>query len=263
MVVYIEYAFLENFLYDGVLLILALIAAKVRLRWIFLLFSACLGGIFALVFPWMRLTAWLDIPLKLAVGCLLCLLAHGRVKTKKEWGRYALTCILFFGLSFAFGGTLIACSGGNALQKVPAIAVFLGFAIMASITLLLCKKLYKKRALHAFIYDCEIVYQGRCIRLLGFYDSGNTAKKNGKPVCFVASDVFYELWGEAVLSENPKEEIVIVTMSGEKRLFLYCGQLRVKRNGEWIEKKEVYFARGGNMVSREYQMLLNACVLEE
>ena len=262
MTVYIEYAFLENFLYDGVLLSLALTAAKVRLRWTSILFSACLGGVFALVFPFIRLTKWLDVPLKFAAGGLLCLLAHGRVKTKKEWGRYALTCVLFFGVSFGFGGALVACSGGSTLQKVPAVAVFFGFAIMTAVTLLLCKKLYKKRAIHAFIYDCEIAYQGQRIRLLGFLDSGNAAEKNGVPVCFVAPDIFYELWGETVLSKASKEELVIVTMSGERKLSLQKGQLRVKTNGEWIEKKEAYFACGGNIVSREYKMLLNARTLE-
>lgn len=267
MTVYIEYAFLENFLYDGVLLSLALAAARARLRWLFVLFSAGLGGVFALAYPFLNLPAWLDIPLKLAVGALLCLLAHGRVKNKKDWGRYALTCVLFFALSFGFGGALVACSGGGTLQKMPAIAVFITFAMLSAVTLLLMKKLYEKRAVHAYVYDCEIFYRGRRVRLSGFLDSGNTATKNGLPVCFLSPDIFYELWGEELLqggstTSAPQEEMRIVTMAGERKFPLYRAGLRVRTGKGLVQRKEVYFASSANMIAREYKMLLNARVLE-
>lgn len=263
MTVYVEYAFLENFLLDGVLLGLSLLAARAPFRWWRVLLSAACGAAFALVYPFVRLPDFLDILLKLSVGALLCLLAHGRVRNKKGWGRYALTCALFFALSFAFGGALIACTGGQALSKTPVIFVLLAFAVLSAGVLLLIKKLYEKRATHGYIYDCAIVYKQREIPVVGFLDSGNTAAKNGLPVCFLSPDVFYDIWGEELLfKEKPSEEMQIVTMSGERKLPLYLGGLQIKTKEGLLRKNEVYFATSSNMISREYKLLLNARILE-
>ena len=55
MEIYIEYAFLENFLYDGGLLALAFFASKEKVRWGRIGLSATLGGVFALLFPFLQL----------------------------------------------------------------------------------------------------------------------------------------------------------------------------------------------------------------
>ena len=62
MVVYIEYVFLENFLYDGALLARSLFACKEKIRWGRLLVSAALGGVFALVYPLLELPNFLAFP---------------------------------------------------------------------------------------------------------------------------------------------------------------------------------------------------------
>ncbi|MBQ8394765.1 MAG: sigma-E processing peptidase SpoIIGA, partial [Clostridia bacterium] len=229
MTVYIEYAFLENFLLDGVLLSLSLLAARASFRWWRVSLSAVCGAVFALIYPFIRLPELFDTPLKLAAGALLCLLAHGRLKNKKEWGRYALTCTLFFAFSFGFGGALIACTGGKTLQNTPVFAVLLGFGALSVIVLLLIKKLYEKRAAHAYIYPCMILYRERKIPVDGFLDSGNRATNNGVPVCFLAPDVFYEIWGESVLfQKETQEEMQIVTMTGERKIPLYLAGLQIK-----------------------------------
>ena len=51
MEIYVEYAFLENFLFDYVLLRLAFYAAKIKVKKKKLVLSAACGGVFALLFP--------------------------------------------------------------------------------------------------------------------------------------------------------------------------------------------------------------------
>ena len=128
MEIYIEYAFLENFLYDYALLWLAFLAAQVKTRAWRLCLSAGLGGGFALLFPLLRLPSYLRAVLKLAVGAWMCMLAFGKLRGRKEWGKYGLVTILFFAFSFGFGGTLLAVYSPFSLGgKVPSLAVFLGF----------------------------------------------------------------------------------------------------------------------------------------
>ena len=102
MEIYVEYALIENFLVDGALLYLAMSAAKQPICLWRLALSAFAGAAFALVFPLLSLPPWLGYLLKFLVGALLCVIA---LKRQKSWGRYALTVLLFYALSFCFGSS--------------------------------------------------------------------------------------------------------------------------------------------------------------
>ena len=268
MTVYIEYAFLENFVFDGGLLLLTLFALKVPIKARRVLFSALFGAFFALIYPFLHLPKVLSLLLKIAVGLALCLLAFGRVKTKKEWGRYALTALLFFALSFAYGGTLTALTSGFFKGKVPSVLVLAGFLLFAALVVVFTKKLYEKRALYAFIYDCAILYNQRRVAVLGYLDSGNLATKNDLPVCFVSPDIFYDLCGKEIVCGEEKDggqvcdELQIRTLAGERKVPLCRGELEIKTPTGERTKKEVYFAMAANMISRDYKLLLQARILE-
>lgn len=262
MTVYIEYAFLENFFFDGVLLSLALASSRSELKWGRILLSSLVGTAFALVYPFLALPSLLLSLLKFSVGALLCLLALGRIKTKKERGRYALTTTFFFIFSFAFGGTLLGVSGKFSRHKP--FWVLLGFTALAVCALVFVRKLYQRRALYAFIYDCRITSEEKTVTALGFYDSGNTATKNGVPVCFLSPDLIYELFSEEILGNTGQvcDEMSITTLTGEKKTLLYRGEVQIKTAQGIHTVKEVYFAPSANMIAREYKILLNARIFE-
>ena len=263
MEIYIEYAFLENFLFDGALLTLALFATKTKIKWWRILFSACVGAVFAILFPLLRLPKLLGTFLKIAVGFLLCMLAFGRLKTKKEWGRYALTSIFFFCLSFGFGGTLLGVYGqfGESAYRMPSVAVFIGFVALAGVAILLIRKLYARRAVFQSVYSCKIYNGEKQIQTQGFLDSGNLARKNDLPVCFASPDLIYELFGEEIITKEAGQvcdEMQITTLAGEKTVPLYKGQIEIEGR-----KIQVYFAASMNMIGREYKVLLHSCLLEK
>ncbi len=263
MEIYIEYALLENVFFDGVLLYLALKASKTPVkkgRWIC---SAFLGAVFAVVFPLLRLPNFLLYAWKFAFGFLLCLIASPPVKTKKEWGRYALTVVFFFTFSFGFGGVLLGTLQEFFDGKVPTVFVTVAFLVLTGFSVFFVKKLYAKRALHRFIYECEISYKEKRIGVTGFLDSGNLAQKNGLPVCFLSPDICYALWGEETIEGGGQgcDEMQISTLGGEKSIALYKGVVEINENGLRI-KKQTYFASSTNMLSREYKMILSSYIAE-
>lgn len=264
MVVYVEYAFLENFFFDGALLCLALVASKAPLmRWRIVFAAAC-GGFFALIYPLLTMPSWCALTLKIAVGFLLCFLAFGRIKMKKDWGRYALSAGLFFALTFAFGGALTGLQTALDLTALPQFAIVFGFCVLCVAASVLIAKIYKKRRLHAYIYPCKVFAGDKMQELQGYFDSGNLASKKGLPVCFISPERFYDLFGEkiAFCGGQVRDEMVIATMSGEKRIPLERGEIEMYiTQGERV-KKQVYFALGTNMIGREYQILLNAHIFE-
>lgn len=262
MIVYIEYALIENFLYDYVLLSLSFWASREKTKWYKLAFSALCGAIFALVCPFITLPSVLFLCVKIGVGLLLCILSFGRLKTKKEWGRYAFTALCFFFLTFGFGGAMQSFSGKKAL---PPPAVFIGFVLLSLSVAVLIRKLYEKRALHAFIYPCTLVFGQNNVRALGYYDSGNKATKNGVPICFISPELSYELLGEEWLKGGGTvcDEAEIITVSGGKKIAIFKGEIAVETSRGKIEKNGVYFSPSKNMITREYKVLLHAATVGE
>ena len=254
MEIYIEYAFLENFIYDGGLLCLSLLASRTELRWKKICFSACMGGLFALIFPLLKLSSGLSVLLKIFIGMLLCMFAFSPLKTKKEWGRYAFTTILFFCFSFGFGGTLLGVYGVSG-KKVPSFLIFPAFFLLFLFSIWLIARLYAQKERFQGIYACIITIKGKKIRADGFFDSGNLARKEGFPVCFVSADILYEI---IEAGGQVCDEMQICTISGKKRVCLYAGKITVQG-----KTMQAYFAPSGNRIWKNYKILLNnACIGE-
>lgn len=257
MTVYIEYAFLENFLLDGILLTLSLKALKMPVRWKWIGIAALFGGIFAVVYPLLSLSPILEFCLKVAVGLLLPLIAFGKIKTRKEWGRYALSATLFFLFTFLFGGALLGGMANFSLSTLPWWVVVIFFALFTPILVFFIEKIYKRRAVERQICVCTLYFGEKEIKTCGFLDSGNMATKNALPVCFLSADIFYELFGDYILQGRGQvcDEMKITTMTGEENILLYKGYVAV--DGE-KRKCEAYFARSNNMIGREYKVLLHS-----
>jgi hypothetical protein len=254
MVVYIEYAFAENFLIDCALLYLALKASNAKIRVWRLLVSACLGAVFALIFPLLVLPAFLLTALKICIGFFMCAVALETPKNKKVGGRYAFTAVCFFVFTAVFAGMLTALGVKSAF-------VWLCVAPFCVGALLGIRKLYQKRAREKFIYACVIWYKQKEIPVSAFYDSGNFACFQGAPVCFVSPEIAFDFY-EADEGQ-PQAETTVKTVSGEKRVRLYQGSLKIEENGKALRVEKVYFAVSPNMLSREYKLLLNSRIFEE
>ena len=267
MTVYIEYAFLQNFFLDGVLLWLTSKATKTPItRWK-LLVSSLFGGIFAVVYPLLRLPTILGLLLKISAGCFLCLLVFGRLQGKKEWGRYALFTSLFFLLSFLYGGALSSITQGNTIKHVKTLVTPLGFLLLTVFCTCAFKKLYIRSTILRKVYTCEMISGEKRIKAQGFYDSGNVATKGGIPVCFLSPEIGYELWGEKLLFAMEErgqvcDEMCITTMAGTKKVPLYKGALRIETKEGVREINEVFFALSANIVSREYKLILHSRIFE-
>ena len=264
MEIYIEYALIENFLYDGLLLWLAYRAAKVETKAWKVCVSAGVGAVFAVIYPLLSLPLWLGTVCKVAVGCLLCLLPFPKLRARGQMKRYALTVLLFFAFSFGFGGALLGVYGPLSLgEKIPSWLVLIGFALLSLLGIYLVKKLYAKRRIHRVCYPCRLWFEKRNASALGFYDSGNLATHKDVPVCFVSPTVLYDLIGDKIWEDGGQvcDEMMISTLSGEKIVSLYSGKIEVKTGKESVYTK-TYFAANKNMIGREYAVLIHARILE-
>ena len=126
MVVYIEYAFLENALLDGTLLYVTHKCVRARIRvWRFL-FAAALGGAEAVVFPLLPLPAAAAYAVKILGGMLLCAAC---VPLKK----CLPACAAFFALTFLLGGLLTAAYSFFGIETADGTAFYVERAPVALI----------------------------------------------------------------------------------------------------------------------------------
>ncbi len=188
MVVYVEYAFLQNFLLDFTLLYLAVFTARGRIGWGRVTFSALVGAGEAIAFPLLPLPTLAACAVKLSGGLLLVLLAvkRGSLKT------YCFASLAFFGYTFLLGGVLTAiysfadisyAEGGGYLVESAPVGLVLGAAgVLLIVAISLVKTLVKKRAISRSIMPCTLFFGEKSIVVNGLVDSGNLLYFRGEAV---------------------------------------------------------------------------------
>ncbi len=253
MTAYIEYVFLENFILDGLLLYGSCRFTKTPVRYARLCVSAGVGGVYALVSPFIRLPIFWGWVLKICVGAGLCLLAFGRIHNRKEWGRYAFFLTAFLLFTFVVAGFLLTV-WQNLARKPSFVLVLTVLALgIAGIEIFLA--VYRqKRRIHSCMYECVVFGADKRAVTQGYWDSGNMAQKDGLPVCFISPLLFFKVFGDFA---GGVERLRITTVAGEREVPIVLGKILVKA-GKNARLQEVYFSPSKHIVFREYEVLLPA-----
>lgn len=255
VIVYLEYAFLENFLLDGLLLFFAVRYSGSKRTWRLPL-AACLGSVSAIVYPLFALPAAWSAVYKIATGICLPLVAIAKEPPPKS----RLCVLFFFAFSFFIAGGTFAFSvflplkEGYYLQNMPVgllVGLFLALLCLLAETIV---KARRRRQFADFFVECLLEEK---IAVKGFVDTGNCARHRFKPVCFASPELFLRLKGA-----RQAEQSTIKTMSGEKRISLVkIGKIRITQGGQTHIIDGVYLAASAALCGREYELLLGAWAL--
>ena len=260
MVVYLEYAFAENFLLDGLLLYLALKCAKGRISVWRLVLSSAIGGAEAIIFPLLTLPNWCAYLLKLLGGILLAVIVVSRGPGKI----YFVTVAAFFVMTFLLGGLLTAIYSffeipylegqGYYLESAPVVLVLTVSGIFAILAVQGVRLFYRYRKVKQNIFPCQITSGKRTVVWQGFADSGNCLSFRGEPVCVISPIGALALFKEV----TPVGRMTVSTVNGSRDSPVFaCDRLEV--GGTAFEN--CYFTVGG-METKEYQLILHTAFLE-
>ena len=264
MVVYWEYAFLENFILDGLLLYLALKCAREKCYILNLLFAAAIGAVEAIVFPLLTLPVWAGYFIKFAGGALLVLLSIRKIKLKS----YLIATAAFFLMTFALGGLLVAvysfvgveyaAGSGYFVERAP-VALVLGVAgVFTVITVLAAKYLYRYRRMKRNLFSCSLTAGKKCIHITGFADSGNLLEFRNQPVSVISP-----ITALALFRGNEKEvgRMTISTVNGGSEAPVFECEMEVTLGSKKILHKSA-FVTVGDIHSKEYRIILHSAMLE-
>lgn len=278
MYVYVEYAFIENFLLDGALLWIACVATRTKIRAFPLTCAAAFGAAFACVFALFSCGYLLSFVVKIAAGALLCCIVKGadrKVFAKGvswrerilKWRAVAAFTGVFFAVSACLAGVMFAIDGSGAAVKTWQIPVCISFVLAAKTAI---NKLFRLRRVARFLYRCRL-YGGESdegVDAVGFLDSGNRASVGNVPICFVSPEIAFRLIGEdtAFISTD------VSTVGGRKKIKLFSGRVSIyEENGVHTIKEDetpielrVYFSASAHLnESKGYSVLLPSASLEQ
>ena len=221
MQVYAEYAFVENFCMDFVLLFCAKAATKNACGYRRLAVASALGACFAVIYPLFNLNAAWGMTVKITSGLAICATAGKYTRV----AGYAKFAAVFTALTFMLGGALIAIfsltgasyqgGGGYIVSSVP-IGIPLFFALVLSVLI--------SRAAKKFIsenargeYYCTVKIGEKSASCTGFYDSGNRVYCGGKPVSIIQKDVAEKL----IDTQGIKTFVDIHTVAGKGKIAVF------------------------------------------
>ena len=237
MIVYIEYAFLDNLSMDCLLLLLATATLKLRVRWYRILLGGVVGSTMALLCVGLG-----GVVLYIAKGLALLLMCIATI----GFGKKLFWCILTTcGYTFLMGGAIVGLFnlsvqsfvGGVIYQSdIPLFCYFFAILLVVVIVKLLTAYFGDVKKVLPNVHKCQIVL-GQTHNVKALYDSGNCATCNGLPLCFV-SKKFCDVFAKRMLC-GKTQQVNISTIAGSCVVVACKGQ--VVLNGVSID---VYFAMG-------------------
>lgn len=260
MTVYVELAFAENFLLDGLLLYLALKCVRTEIRYPRLLLAAAIGGGEALLFPLFSLPVPISYLVKVIGGLILAFIA-----TKGGLKVSLMSACAFFALTFVLGGMLVAVysffnidyveDGGYFIERAPVSLVLAGGGILSIAVTKAAMSFYRYRQRKRDLLPCSMTVGEQTVRWTGLADSGNRLSFRGKPVCVVSA------LGALALFRGlpPVGRLRISTVNGSRISPVFvCDRLELE--GKVNEK--VYFTVG-EVNSKEYSVILHTSFEEK
>jgi stage II sporulation protein GA (sporulation sigma-E factor processing peptidase) len=276
MIVYIEFVIIDNMVIDYILLYIIFKCLKTSVRWWRLFISCMLGTAVAVLLPLVSLVNILLFSIKLLTGLLMVYVCR-EYKTFKE---FVTTAILFFLFTFLLGGIIIGIffmlnidytleSNFNYISNIPIGLVLLTAFLLGIILKIAFERLYRKRNINNFIYNCELSLNNIKVTAKGFLDSGNQLYDNttDSPVIITGRKTASKLFKEGLFYGETKAKFLeFSTIGGKNKMLIFK-----------IDKLEIYIGKNLNIINNitlgispyhikgneDYDLILHPAILKE
>lgn len=260
MTVWIELAFLQNFIVDFSLLYLTCRTARLPPELQRLVSASVSGGLFALLFPLLSLPWWAASLIRLAFGGILCLIS---LPTDRK--NLILGMALFYFYCFLYGGLLWGLysafptdflsgqTGSMAAFALALLPIFLFFCLFG------VRRAAKRWLQRKTDYPCTLYLGEKKVRLKGLMDTGNSLSYRQSPVCLIAREVQERRGTSFPICSC----MVVRTATGEGILPVFRAKIKI-----YSEKREniidnVYFAVSSHPLGGDYEVILHPQLLKE
>ena len=266
LTVYIEYAFIDNFTIDFLLLKTAAKITGSKIKIFRLIFSSTLGTLFALIMPLIKIPLFYSLLIKAAFSFLL-VFSSTEFKTKKGFFLFYLS---FFLLTFLVGGAVSGVFSlldiENGKTDVLLFSVIVFAYVFLKFSCYLIKTVVSKKKTCSFLVDCEISVFNKIYKVKGFLDSGNNLKDSfdNSPVIIISKDFTYKFPPEFLFNTNFKYINCITPLKKEKLLVFKADFLKIlSGEKEHIYKNVSVGISKNKVLSEDFDVILNNSFMGE
>ena len=203
MVVYIEYAVLDNLIIDYLIVYLTSMVTHVKYTKWNITLALLEGVVFAIVTPLIVLNTYLMVIIKILYSILMVVSLHKYSNVKQ----FVVHYVLFLSFTFVLGGVRYALLNLFSIPYNSQGLLLNGFAVPISIIILLAfayvyimikliKYLSKQNNALPYYYDVVLTINGKEHFVRGYLDSGNKLYDNvdGKPVVVLSFTAFCKIF---------------------------------------------------------------------
>lgn len=252
---------LNNFVTFAMVLFLCGHALRLNISTFKILLAGAVGAAFMSVLPLLNMNGFYLLPVKILVGFLLCLIATKGFELK----RFLTYLFVYYIFSFIMAGLYYFLTGtfGEAMNAFisPAVLI-LGIILTKTISVF-----YRKKHNENFMYNLEIFYGRRSVKVKAFLDTGNSLKDEVTklPVIIINYGIFHKLFDvglAAVLTKKLTQQhpgcgryINYSGVGGRQSMFVFKPD-RVAVDGGEIEVM-VGLSVAGFGTQAEFDCLLN------
>ena len=173
MNVYVEYAVIDNFVMDYLILRLTVVGVSDKSSIKKRVLSSLIGTVFAVYLPILSLSVAAEIFLKILTALLMVFFVAEYESVKV----YVKRLILFFIYTVVFGGAVYAFSGLVGVRfdpitnayggKFPLFAMLIAGALVFFVTYKILMAIFVRRAVVPFLRNCYIFADGQEIQAYG------------------------------------------------------------------------------------------------
>jgi len=226
MEVYIEFAIVDNFVIDLLLLIATKKILKLETKKWQIVLATCFATTYAVFSPYIKIYGILLFILKLCVGAIIICIAFCPKTLKK----FYLELVVFMFLTFLLGGICLALNLTSHSVEYTIDGTIYSFdfplsLLVASVCIFwflgekLVKYFSRNKQISKFVYDVEIFFGNTKIKTKGYLDSANYVfdKQNHCPVIFVSQIKYLEFLNKNFERAKDFRQIQISTMSDKKQ----------------------------------------------
>lgn len=266
--VYIEYAIVENFILDGLLLYLSFKTVRLPISKPRLLLAALFGSVFAVLFPLLPLSDGYAFAVKYLFGGILCLTA-----ASKQIKNALLILPFFYLYTFALGGLLLGMgsffpqnemeNGNYILRQTPAFTVLISALVFGIACVKLISSLYRRYRNKKLLYSCKITFKGVQVEGIGLLDTGNSLTFHGSPVCLIDKSLSKSLLNEENSKDVSLERMYVHTATGGGELKIFQATIQIYSENRENIIENVYLALSPVALGKGYQIILQPQIFRE
>lgn len=199
---YIELVFLDNFMVNMLIMLLAAKITHLRFKWKRIVPAASIGGFYACAVLLLG-TASATLPLKTMAALVMCFLGYYRRGEK----RFFITMCAFWAVSFLLAGAIFAgvislgepaYKTGIIIMRMPARYILIGLFAGTVLTAILAHIRRSVSEREQGCVELRLRFGGRQITIKAFADTGNLARDpiTGCGVLFLSRAAAAELLGK-------------------------------------------------------------------